>query len=227
MTRSPHRPGSAAFRGAGAVVVALGVVTAAALAGCGGSGTTPTGVIVVPSGSAGASGAASASPSAVPSDLPSPSLRVGPYGLVIDPSLLRVLPATVAGLPVTESGDLEAAALGDLDIPTNVSAYAAAVVGSLGDPDWATVSILALRPSAGQSFVAAWEQQYDEAACSRASGIAGRGETTIGGWLTQTATCAGGVLAYHVQIVDRGILVSISSVGPRKLGEQVVAALGP
>lgn len=186
--------------------------------------------LIASCGSGSPSATSSASPSATAPAVkasPSPTLRVGAYGLVIDPSLVHLLPATIVGAPVTESGELEAAAMGDAQLPTHVASYAAAIVGSLGDPDWAQVQFLALKPNAGTSFYAAWRDQVESAGCSQASGIASRARRDIGGWPVDVTTCVGGAMLYQLELQDQGVLVSVTALGPKKLGEQAVAALGP
>ncbi|HEX8939487.1 MAG TPA: hypothetical protein VF763_04930 [Candidatus Limnocylindrales bacterium] len=201
---------------------ALLALVAVLLAACGGAS---------PSGSASPSGGsatgASPAPTGASSATASPSVRIGAYGLAIDPALVHLLPATVGGAPVTESPELEAAAMGDADLATHVSSYAAATVGSLGDPDWAQVQFLSLKPDAGKSFYPAWRDQVESAGCSQASGVASREQRTIGGWPVDVTTCVGGAMLYQLQLQDQGVLVSVTALGPKKLGEQAVAALGP
>lgn len=186
------------------------------LAGCGATG---------PSGAPGSATPVASSPASQPPA--SPTQRIGAYGLAIDPSLVRLLPATVGGAAVTESAELEAAAMGDAELPSHVSSYAAATVGSLGDPDWAQVQFLTLKPDAGKAFYAAWRDQVDAAGCSQASGVASRVQREIGGWPVDVTTCVGGAMLYQLELQDQGILVSVAALGPKKLGEQAVAALGP
>ena len=47
----------------------------------------------------------------------------------------------------------------------------------------------------------------------------------MGGQDTQIATCAGGVHTYHVHLSKRDLIVSISSVGEKRYGEQVIVGL--
>jgi hypothetical protein len=56
--------------------------------------------------------------------------------------------------------------------------------------------------------------------------MSGRAEAQIGGRTTFIGTCAGGAHTYHVRLEsDDAIIVSVTAVGERRLGEQVVAGL--
>jgi hypothetical protein len=72
-----------------------------------------------------------------------------------------------------------------------------------------------------------WRDSFDEGACSLADGVAGHAETETGGRTVYIGTCTGGLRTYHVWLEDRGVLISASAVGERRLGEHLVENLRP
>jgi hypothetical protein len=70
-----------------------------------------------------------------------------------------------------------------------------------------------------------WRDSYDEAACASAGGVARRAETGVGGRTIFVGSCAGGAFTYHVRLGDGGTLVSFTSVGPGRLGEELARRL--
>jgi hypothetical protein len=103
----------------------------------------------------------------------------------------------------------------------------AIAAGSSVADDLAIVSVVRLRSGVfDEGFFRSWRDSYDEAACDAAGGVSGHAEAEIGGRTTFIGTCAGGAHTYHVRLeTDDVILVSVTAVGERRLGEQVVAGL--
>jgi hypothetical protein len=161
-----------------------------------------------------------ASPSA-----PSPSTAATERGL-LDPALLDHLPATVDGLPLQRSPASDAIVLSD---PTVASYGDAAITGLAIDAaagEFAHATLIHLRSGAfSDGFFRDWRDTFDAAACLQAGGVRGHAEATIGGRQTFIGSCQGGVRTYHVWLAGSGVLVSVSSVGNRGLGEKLVAAL--
>jgi hypothetical protein len=193
-------------------------VTALAVAAC--AGSTPS----TPSPpTTGVQPPASATP---PPAIALGSPTVGPYGLAIDPSLLAVLPATLGDLPVSESADVEAPVLQDSELPKHAESYAGAVVGDLGGSDWATASVVKLKAeSRTDAYLSSWRSDFDAAACEQAGGVASEETLQSGVRAVQHVTCEGGVDLYHVWLPERGEIVSVTSLGPLRLGWQLVQAL--
>jgi hypothetical protein len=168
------------------------------------------------------------SPSPLPtvaSSPPSPSAAATEHSL-LDPSLLDHLPAAVDGLPVQRNAASDAIVLSD---PT-VLAYAdAAITGLAVDPaagEFVHATVVHLRPGVfGDGFFRAWRDTFDGAVCSQAGGVRGHAEATIGGHQTFIDSCQEGVRTYHLWLARSGLLVSISSVGKRLLGEKLVSGL--
>jgi hypothetical protein len=170
---------------------------------------------------------ATRSPSPLPtaSSAPTPSAPATEHSL-LDPSLLDHLPAAVDGLAVQRSPASDAIVLSD---PT-VLAYAdAAITGLAIDAaagEFVHATLVQLRPGVfGDGFFRDWRDTFDGAVCSQAGGVRGHAEATISGHQTFIGSCQEGVRTYHVWLARSGLLVSISSVGKRLLGEKLVAGL--
>jgi hypothetical protein len=94
--------------------------------------------------------------------------------------------------------------------------------------DLAVVSVIRLRdPSVGEGWFRDWRDSYDGAACANAGGVARRAETEIAGRTVFIGSCAGGAFTYHVRLENTPIVISLTSIGPGRLGETVMAGLTP
>jgi len=191
------------------------------MAGC--AGPVVSGM---PDASTPASSASSPEPSAAPIDPSSPTTTA----IAVDEALLDVLPGQVDGIDLVSDPVTAASIASDADLATMVSAIAVALAiepgASVGD-DLAVVSVVQLRPDAyDDAWFRSWRDTYDAAACEPAGGVQGNAEAVIAERDTFIGTCAQGAFTYHVHLEDPDRLVSITSVGDRRLGEQVVAGLG-
>jgi hypothetical protein len=150
--------------------------------------------------------------------------------IAVDEGLLDVLPAQIAGIDLVSDPVTAASIASDPELATIATALAVAVAiepgASLGD-DLAVVSVVQLLPGAyDDTWFRSWRDTYDAAACEPAGGVQGNAEAEIAGHVTFIGTCAQGAFTYHVHLEDPDRLVSITSVGKQRLGEQVVAGLG-
>ncbi len=214
------------------LLAAAAAAAALALAGCGGpgsSGSSPTtgeasrspAIASVPVGS-GATGGATPAPATAGGGSPGSSAPAVP----IDPALLEVLPPTVAGLPITPSSD--PAGADDPGLIDTVDRMAQAIVVDPATDGFAFISVIAPQPGVfDEAFYRSWRDTFDDGACSQAGGVGGHAEAQIGGRTTYIGHCTGGVTTYHVRLEDRDLIVSVSSLGETRLGEQVLAALRP
>jgi hypothetical protein len=180
-----------------------------------------------------------ADPTPTPTATPAPTSTPTPAGpsgspaasgnvVVVDAGLLRHLPASVDGFPLAPDPVTAATVAADPTLAANAEAIAMAIVvapgGSDGD-DLAVASVVKLRPGVDNPiFREIFRTAYDHVACEQAGGTVGSEATTIGGRDVLVGTCAGGATTYHVHLAD-GLLVSVTSLGSRRLGEQVVADL--
>jgi hypothetical protein len=146
----------------------------------------------------------------------------------IDTSLLASLPAMVGGQPVNEVTEIEAELAGDPDLIQNASGLAVALGINMATGDFAYVAVIQLKPLVfSNAFYSSWRQSYDLSACTQSSGLKSTATTVIAGRQVFTGTCVGGALTYHVHLPAPDRLISITSVGPAKFGEQVLRGLTP
>jgi hypothetical protein len=147
--------------------------------------------------------------------------------VVPDATLLVVLPPAVGGFLAQADPARDAELAGSPDLAGVATGLATALYidPTLGDFAYATVVRLR-EPTLDDPTYAAWRASFDEGACSQAGGVDGHAEAVIGGHETYIGTCAGGVRTYHT-LLDGGLLVSVSSLGEARLGEQVIGGLQP
>jgi len=147
---------------------------------------------------------------------------------MITTALLAILPPSVDGLEVVENPDGEAAALGDPLLATIGSAIAAGFAIDPASGDFVYAVVVRLLPGAmDEAGFRDFRATFDDGACSQADGVARTAETRIGDRTVYIGTCVGGLRTYHVWLEDRGVLVSASAVGERRLGELLVVNLRP
>lgn len=169
-------------------------------------------------------------PTALATDQPAGSVgddTPGPSGpIAIDHSLLSVLPRTVAGLPVTEDSDGDDQLLADDVAPQIASAGVAAVAVDTQTSDLALAFVLRLLPNAlTDDKFRDWRDSYDEGACAGSSQVVGKAESDVAGNHVYIGTCATGLRTYHTWLKDKGILISISSTGDKRLGLDILGNL--
>jgi hypothetical protein len=196
----------------GRIVTAAFLVTW--LAGC---GTTPPSV-----SSATATTTAAATAPAATATTSSPP----PHAVAVDPSLLGLLPPAVNGFAITESPEAETSAGQSPDLSVVATAFGAGLAADPTGNDWAFAVVVALRPDVmTDAAFRDWRDSYDEGACSQAGGVVGHAEAQIGGRTAYITSCGGGLRTYHVWLPTRQRLVSVSAVGERRFGEQLIAGI--
>jgi len=185
-----------------------------------------SGSSATPDGSAPASSGGPSLPVVVPSRAPGTPIPV-PSGAttVLDPSLMALLPATVAGVAVTQETSSLAEAVADQAFVASVdrAAFPLAVSGG----DLASGVIAHLRAGVySDTMFSDWRSSYDDGACASSAGVVAHAEKTLGGRTTYVTTCGGGLRVYHAYVADRGVIVSLFSTGPADLGGQLMGQLG-
>lgn len=198
---------------AGALIAILGL---GLIAACQAHGPTPpasTGPSVVPSESA-----------CPQSNSPSPAVSVE-----VDASLLTILPDEVAGAPIQPAPEAAREIAVDPSLATDVEAVAVALAvsaGSSGSEDLVIANVVRLRQDVfNETFFRGWRDSYDGAACQPAGGVTGNAEAEIDGRHVYIGSCVNGPLTYHVRYGE-DVIVSITSVGDGRFGEQLVSNLG-
>ena len=175
--------------------------------------------------------AAACAPTATPVLLPVDSgTQALPGGSVpvpvLDPALLSILPASVSGIPVAAEPGSFADAVADPAFVANVTSAAFATV--VDGNDLASGVVAKLREGVwSDTFFRDWRDTYDAGACTSAGGVAGNAQSSLSGRIVYITNCNGALLVYHVWLPERGVLISLFSVGSRRFGEQVMAGLRP
>ena len=156
---------------------------------------------------------------------PYPSGTIGQYGLHIDPSLLGKLPRSVDAYVLQEDALDENQAMDNKDLANSFDGYAAASIGQPGDTNWLTLVIGHVKSSVTfADFYPDWVSQYDTGACSQADAVASTGQSTIGGWIVDTATCGGGLDVYSLSLGD-GLVLSMFGGGSAQLGTKLIESI--
>jgi hypothetical protein len=166
---------------------------------------------------------------AAPTEAGSPPVSPG-ADVVVDPSLLELLPGEVAGVPLLPDAATAAEIAAEPSIAPFVSAIAIAAafapVATDANTDYVVVTVARLKPGQfGDLFYRGWRDTFDNAVCEQAGGVDGRAEVDIGGRRTYVGTCAGGVRTYHVHLPESDVIVSMQGAGDGGFGERVVAGL--
>ena len=156
---------------------------------------------------------------------PWPNGTVGACGLRISPSLLYGLPTMVGGSPLVEDTLLEVQAMDDSGICSAFTAYYAAQVGDLTDPNWLVATFEQPKEGAQNAeFFDQWRDSWFNSACLQADGLDTKATEMINDWQVDVGHCKGGVDAYVV-VLDSGLLISAMDLGPRRLGRELIAAI--
>jgi len=204
-----------------------GVLVAAAIvmAACSGPAPTATPGDAASPGTAATS--APASPNAAVTASPTASsASPGEAGPANDISLLGLLPATIDGAAVGEEPESFAEAVASADFVASVEAAAFPFVADAGD--LASGVVARLRPGVfSDAWFRDWRDSYNDGACSQAGGLVRNAEATIGARTVYIAGCAEGLLVYHAYLPERGVVVSLFSLGTRRFGERLMEGLRP
>ena len=195
-----------------------------AVSACGTSQPTPA--PIASAASTPSTSPATSQPSIAP--LPaSPGTTASPGSAVTrDDSLLSILPPEIDSVPVTAEEDSFAEAAADPAFAANVVRAAFAIVVA---PDNLASGVVAeLVPGAwSDTFFTDWRETYGEGACAQAGGVVGNAEAALDGRTVYVTTCEGGLRVYHAYLEERGVLVSLFSLGEGRFGERLMADLRP
>lgn len=94
-------------------------------------------------------------------------------------------------------------------------------------PDFAIVNVVHLRgPQTDENWFRSWRDTYDAAACAQAGGVVRRSETAVRDLTIYVGSCAGGAFTYHAVLNEGNVILSMTSVGPARIGQAVVERLG-
>ena len=153
-----------------------------------------------------------------PPPSPTPPDETNPVEL--DPTVLAFLPATVGGVPVTESADEATQALANPSLERIGTAIDAGVAVDTGSGNLVHAWVVRLRPDRfTETIYQQWRDSYDEGACADAGGVVGRAQATIDDRTVYITSCTASVRTYHVWLEQAGILISASAIGDGRFGE--------
>ena len=174
-------------------------------------------------GSSGPGGAATLEPPTSFGPPPSPSPPDSASPVVLDPTLLAVLPESIDGVPVTEALDEAALALADPALPRIATALDVGVAVDTANADLVSAHVVKLRPEAfTDATYEQWRESYDEGACAGSGGVLGLAEATIDERTIHITSCVQGLRTYHVWLVEQDTLISASSIGDARFGEKLM-----
>jgi hypothetical protein len=146
--------------------------------------------------------------------------------VVIDSTLLGILPVAIGATPVTEDPDAAAQAVSDPALDQIATGVDAAVAVDLGNGDLVYALVVKLKPGAfGEEIYRQWRDSYDQGACAASGGVVGHAEAEIGGRQTYVTSCVQGMHTYHVFLADQNVLISASSIGDGRFGEELLKGL--
>lgn len=225
MTRAAV-PGSetpaAARLGVAALAALAGLLAAIVVTACGSN--RPSGTLGV-SGEPPAGSTDGASPSSLASVGTPPRPSSGDAtGVLLDPTVLDVLPQSIEGVRLNEDAGEAATLLSTLDLGDVAEAADAAV--AVDGSDLVVAWVVRLRPGTfGETAYQQWRDSYDDGACEAAGGVTGRAQAELGGRSTYVTSCVAALRTYHVWLADQNVLVSASSVGEGRFGEKLMSTL--
>jgi hypothetical protein len=142
----------------------------------------------------------------------------------VEPGLLDLLPGTIDGVDRQTDASVDAGIAGDPDLAAIAKSFATALYVASTSGEFAYVSLVRLRQPLGTEAYRDYRESFDQAACSQAGGRTGTATGNFGGRSFEIGRCAGGLLTYHLAL-DDPIIVSISSLGERRLGEKIAGSL--
>jgi hypothetical protein len=177
-----------------------------------------------PSGAPGSDGGASQNPLGSLGPPPSPSPPDDATGVLLDPTVLTVLPPAIDGVPLNEDATEAATLLNTLDLGQVAEAADAAV--AVDGSNLVVAWVVRLRPGAfSETAFQQWRDSYDGGACTAAGGVLGRAQAELGGRNTYVTSCVAGLRTYHVWLEAQDLLLSASSVGEGRFGEKLMSTL--
>lgn len=154
----------------------------------------------------------------------------GTTRVVVDATLLRLLPASVGGVALEPDPTTAEQITADPSLAESADAIAVALAirpGTSTGDDLAIASVIRLRPGIfSDAWFETWRTTYDASACDVAGGVKGSpSQVVIAGRTVYVGTCAGDAKTYHVHLGDAGLIVSVTAAGAAHFGELVMAGL--
>lgn len=152
-------------------------------------------------------------------------------GIVSDPGLISsVLGTEQPGLTFLYDAETTDRTGADPALRRDASALAIGlytVTGQSPVEDYAIVSVLRMRypATANDDWFRSYRDSYDGSACAQAGGVARHAQSEIGSHTVFIGSCTGGAFTYHLRTKTGDLVVSVTAVGPGRLGEKLAAAV--
>lgn len=144
-----------------------------------------------------------------------------------DPGLFAIMGGVGSGLAFEYDAATTATVAADPGLSRDAVGLAIGlytVAGQQPVTDFAIVSVVHLRdPSVDDEWYRSYRDSYDQSACAQAGGVARHAEAVFGGHPAFITGCQGGALIYHLRVRSGSIVVSITAVGPARLGDRLAA----
>jgi hypothetical protein len=154
---------------------------------------------------------------------PSPSPPDTASPVLLDPTLLEILPQAIDGALITEALDEAALALTDPALPRIATGLDVGVAIDTASANLVTAHVVKLRPDAfTDATYRQWRDSFDEGACAGAGGVRGVAQATIDERTVHIGSCVSGQLTYHLWLTEQAILISASSIGDDRFGEKLM-----
>jgi hypothetical protein len=156
----------------------------------------------------------------------SPSKSASEAAVEVDESLLDVLPSTLDGVVIDFAPEASAESAADPELAQSADAIAYAIGVDPETDDFVVPAVIRPVPGAfDETFFREWRDSFNEGVCERAGGVSGNAQTEIAGRTVFIGTCTEGATVYHTYLGTRGVILSVSSLGERRLGEQLMRVL--
>jgi hypothetical protein len=154
---------------------------------------------------------------------PSPSQLDDTTPVVLDETLLDVLPDVVGGSEITEAPDEAAIALSAPALRSVAMALDAGVAVDIVRGNLVYALVVRLKPGTfGDAIFRQWRDSFTLGACAASGGPIGEAEATIDGRTVYITSCTGGLRTYHVWLREQDVVISASSIGEARFGEQLM-----
>jgi hypothetical protein len=146
--------------------------------------------------------------------------------VAIDPSLLELLPADVAGHLFEPSAEAAAESASDPALAATSDGIAVAIAADPATSSFVVASVARLKPGVyDEGFFRDWRDSFDEAVCAQAGGVSGNAQAEIDGRTVYIGTCAGGSHTYHAHLEGANAILSVNAIGDARLGEELMKTL--
>jgi hypothetical protein len=155
--------------------------------------------------------------------LPSPTQPDDTTPVVLDETLLGILPEAIDGIEMTYAPDEAAIALDDPALPRIATALDAGVAVDAARGNLVYALVVRLKPGTfSDAIFRQWRDSFTLGACAASGGPIGEAESTIDDRTVYITSCAAGLHTYHVWLQQQDVVISASSIGEARFGQQLM-----